>query len=99
MKEEVIVIINSLTTARTDQAREKLIPLINDLINRDFNSLVQLLYRIDVDEGKLKAILKEHPEQNAASLIADQIISRQLQKIVTRKEFDQQKNKNDKAGW
>ncbi len=97
MNNEVITVMNSLTTVLPEQVREKMIPLINDLINHDFNSLVQLLYRIDVDEKKLKAILKENPQQDAASLITDQIIDRQLQKIATRKEYNTSQNKKDKG--
>jgi hypothetical protein len=99
MNDEVVKMMNLLITDPVDRVREKLIPLINDLINHDFNALVQLLYRIDVNEKKLKAILKENPEQDAASIIADQIINRQLQKIATRKQFDQSKNKNDENNW
>ena len=47
-----------------------LIAYINDCINHDFNKLVQLLYRIDVSEQKLKTILQSHPNEDAAKLIA-----------------------------
>ena len=38
--------------------------------------MVQLLYRIDVSEGKLKKVLQENPNEDAAGLIADLIIER-----------------------
>jgi hypothetical protein len=50
--------------------------LINDLIKEDFSKLVQLLYRIDVSEAKLKNILKEHPNEDAGKLIAQIVIER-----------------------
>jgi hypothetical protein len=53
-----------------------LIAYINDCINHDFNKLVQLLYRIDVSENKLKTILQSHPNEDAANLIAAVIIER-----------------------
>lgn len=53
-----------------------LIAYINDCINHDFNKLVQLLYRIDVSEQKLKTILQSHPNEDAAKLIAAVIIER-----------------------
>lgn len=53
-----------------------LIAYINDCINHDFNKLVQLLYRIDVSEQKLKTILQSHPNEDAARLIAAVIIER-----------------------
>jgi hypothetical protein len=50
--------------------------LINELIKNDFSRLVQLLYRIDVSEKKLKNILQENPNENAGKLIAAVIIER-----------------------
>ena len=57
-------------------APSDLIAYINDCINHDFNKLVQLLYRIDVAENKLKAILQSNPNEDAAKLIAAVIIER-----------------------
>lgn len=53
-----------------------LIAFINDCIQHDFNKLVQLLYRIDVSEEKLKYILQLNPNEDAAKLIAAVIIER-----------------------
>jgi hypothetical protein len=53
-----------------------LIAFINDCIQNDFNKLVQLLYRIDVSEAKLKSILQLNPNEDAAKLIATVIVER-----------------------
>jgi len=53
-----------------------LIAYINDYIQHDFNKLVQLLYRIDVSEEKLKYILQLNPNEDAAKLIAAVIVER-----------------------
>jgi len=53
-----------------------LIAYINDCIQNDFNKLVQLLYRIDVSEAKLKTILQSNPNEDAAKLIATVIVER-----------------------
>jgi Mg/Co/Ni transporter MgtE len=63
------------------QALEKLSPedlanAINELIKNDFSKLVQLLYRIDVSEAKLKYILQTHPNEDAGKLIAAVVIER-----------------------
>ena len=50
--------------------------MINDLIKEDFSKLVQLLYRIDVSEVKLKNVLKEHPNEDAGKLMAKIVIER-----------------------
>jgi hypothetical protein len=49
---------------------------INELIKNDFSRLVQILYRIDVSEEKLKYILQLNPNEDAAKLIAAVIIER-----------------------
>jgi len=53
-----------------------LIAYITDCIQNDFNKLVQLLYRIDVSEAKLKSILQLNPNEDAAKLIATVIVER-----------------------
>ena len=60
---------------------------INELILTNFERLIQLLYRIDVSEQRLKQLLKDHPEQDAGLLIAGLIIERQAQKKKFMKEF------------
>lgn len=62
---------------------------INHLINTDFEKLVFYLYRIDVDESKMKQLLQQKQNENAGELIAQLIIDRQLQKIKSRREFKQ----------
>ena len=74
-----------------DQTLEKtsgdLALFVNDLINNDFEKLVQLLYRVDVQEAKLKKILKENPGKDAGNMIAGMIIDRQAEKLRTREAF------------
>jgi hypothetical protein len=50
--------------------------MINELIKEDFSKLVQLLYRIDVSEAKLKNILQANPNEDAGKLIAQVVIER-----------------------
>ncbi len=58
---------------------------INDLILNDMDQLIRILYRIDVDEAKLRKLLRQHPGQDAADIISRLIIERQLQKVRLRK--------------
>src|SRR5262245_66275759 len=71
-----------------ETVRQNISTHVNDLINHDFEKLVQLLYRLDIDEMKLKKALNEHGEKKAGDLIADLIIERQLQKIKSRQQFN-----------
>jgi hypothetical protein len=70
-----------------EELREQLAAHINYLINQDFEKLVFYLYRIDVDETKMRRLLEQREGKNAAGLIADLIIERQLQKMESRKKF------------
>jgi len=78
-----------------EELRAELARKVNDLIQHDFQHLVYLLYRIDIDEGKLRRLLREFPGEDAGALIADLIIERQAQKVRTREQF---KRKSDQPG-
>ena len=78
-----------------EELKQKLTLHINHLINYDFEKLVFYLYRIDVDESKMKHLLDQKEGENAAELIADLIIERQLEKIKSRRQFRQQDNDID----
>ena len=78
---------NSITFTSFAEFRKFIIQRINEWINNDFEHLLFLLYRIDVHEDKVRKLLKEHQGENAAEIIADLIISRQQQKMETRKLF------------
>ena len=69
-----------------DQLIDILAEHINDLIDRNFNKLVNLLYRIDVNESKLRQMLNEN-STDAGRVIAGLIVERQLQKIASRESF------------
>lgn len=68
---------------------EQLVAFVNELITRDFNQLVLVLYRLDINEKKLKQTLADHPDQNAGELIAKLIIDRQEEKKKSRETFKQ----------
>jgi hypothetical protein len=61
--------------------------IINELIKEDFSKLVQLLYRIDVSEAKLKNILQANPNENAGKLIAQVVIERLAATKTARERF------------
>ncbi|MDZ4807999.1 MAG: hypothetical protein SGI96_06980 [Bacteroidota bacterium] len=82
-------------TISGEELREKLVAHINHLINHDFEKLVFYLYRIDVNENKMRHLLEQQEGENAAGLIADLIIDRQSEKIKSRQEFRQRDNDID----
>src|SRR6185437_5235161 len=87
--EKIIDVTGSIQLATFDETRLKLVSLINELINKDFDAVVQLLYRIDVSEKKVRDFLDQNTGRDSASILADLIIERQLQKIASRKHFSQ----------
>ncbi len=75
-----------------EENRKQLIFAIDQLIQNDFSKLINILYRIDIDEQKLKTALFENPLPPSET-IADLMIERQLQKIKFRKIY-QDRNSN-----
>jgi len=80
--------------------RQQLITEISHLIQSDFNRLISSLYRLDVSETKLKTLLQQNPAGDAAIIITDLIIERQLQKIKSRRQFSRRDdNINEEDKW
>lgn len=84
MSGEILSLINNADK----NIRPVLIEKINDLINNDLNQLYTVLYRLDISEKKLKHVLADQ-QANAAELIADLIIQRQIEKSEARQQFKQ----------
>ncbi len=72
---------------------------VNAMINGDFSALVQLLYRIDINESRLRLLLQENQASDAGQLIARLILERQWQKIMTRREYSQRDTPNEEERW
>ncbi len=67
--------------------RARLIEAFAYLLDNDISKMMNILYRTDVDEVKLKALLISNSELPSAEVIADAYIARQKQKIETRKKY------------
>jgi hypothetical protein len=59
---------------------------INYLIVNDFNKLIYILYRADINEAKLNKLLTENKKEDAGKIIAALFIQRQVEKIKSRAE-------------
>lgn len=70
-----------------DAARKTLEDMIAFLIDRQFEKLLWILYRIDVDEAKAKRLLSEHLPEEAPAVLAKLIIERQRKKESVRAQF------------
>ena len=67
-----------------DETIKLFIDRINELMQKDFPTLLNILYRIDVSEEKLRELLKSQPQTDAAILIMGMIIERQKEKLHSR---------------
>lgn len=57
------------------------------LIDYDLNKLWNLLYRIDVSEKKVREVIETAPFSQHSLLIAQLILKRQQEKIISRKKY------------
>ena len=60
---------------------------VQSLLDRDFASLLNALYRIDVDERRVEEVLAVHDPDTLASQLARLILDRQLLKAQTRRKY------------
>lgn len=67
--------------------RERLIEAFAYLLDNDISKMMNILYRTDVDEEKLKQLLISNADLPSAAVIADVYISRQKEKVETRKKY------------
>jgi hypothetical protein len=81
-----------LSLQEKNDVQQQLVLYINQLLVEDFPNLVQLLYRVDISENKLKLLLQENKDTDAAEIITDLLIKRQEEKQRMKEEF----RKNDK---
>lgn len=86
-------------TGTYEQLRNKLAAVINEMIHHDFEKLVFHLYRIDVDEARMRALLADRSGENAGGLIAELIIERQLQKLKSKAAFRQDAKPAEGEEW
>jgi hypothetical protein len=70
-----------------DVIREKMIYAFSWLLDNDISKMMNILYRADVDEDKLKSLLVSRSQLPSAEVIADEYIKRQMQKVETRKKY------------
>lgn len=77
----------SLSAADQEALLRELEESINWMILNRFDALVQTLYRMDVDETRLRTLLARPGDTDAARIIANLLVERQLQKLRTRRQF------------
>ncbi len=69
------------------QLRDTLVKTFEYLVEDDFQKLLQILYKADVDQYKLKELLENTEGKSSAEIIADAYIERQKAKVETWKKY------------
>jgi hypothetical protein len=72
--------------ATLDDIYHNVYPEVLRFIKFDFNSLMRLLYRIDISEFSVKKQMDLMPNDTAEA-ISTLIVKREIQKVVLRKQF------------
>ncbi len=67
--------------------RQKLIEVINLLLHKDYHRLVNAMYRLDIDEKSFRDVISGLHSPNVAARLAELIISRELEKVKTRRKY------------
>jgi len=75
-----------------NQLRSAMVDAFAYLIDNDFPKLIQILYKADVDQYKLKELLETVESSSSAEVIADAYIARQKAKIETWKKYSPKKD-------
>ncbi len=101
MENEIVHIVNDSFSLQSNETNfvEFLTEKINFLIINDFNKLIYILYRADINEQKLNKLLAENKKEDAGKIIAALFIQRHLEKIKSRKENKTSIDDSDEERW
>jgi len=81
----------STDMASLEEFRKYLTEKIKILLDEKFDTLVNILYRIDISEKKLSQLFSGKNRDSIPASLADMIIDRQLEKIRLRKLYKEGK--------
>ena len=72
---------------RLEEFRKYLTEKMTDMLDKNYNLLINTLYRIDISEKKLSELFSSKNKDSIPQKLADIIIERQIQKINFRKRY------------
>lgn len=70
-----------------DELKNQIAPLLFELHQNKIHSFQSLLYRIDISEKKIRELMDDSAKDNFSSALAEAVIQREFQKVLTRKYF------------
>ena len=72
---------------RLDSLKKELRRVIAYLLEKDFEKLINAMYRIDIDEEKVRYALSGVDEREPVDVIVDLVVERELQKAELRLKY------------
>jgi len=78
---------DELKASSMSQLHDLITQRIVYLLLNDMEKLLNILYRIDVNEKKVKNAFAQNDPKKIAPLLAELVIERELEKVETRKRF------------
>ena len=70
-----------------DELKSQIEPIISKLMNNNYERLLSVLYRIDVNEKSISEKIYHRYDEEPSSIITDLIIERELKKVLIRNYF------------
>jgi len=70
-----------------DDLKQALFYRIRELLDKNVERLLSILYRVDLNQKRLDEIFQNNSKEEIAEKIAEAVIERQLQKIKTREYY------------
>lgn len=99
LQQKIIFLSEKINLDKNKNVQQELTFLVNELINKDFDKLLQLLYRIDINEEKLKQNLDKNKSQDSAVIVAQMIVERQIEKMKSRKKYAKMNRDCEEEKW
>jgi hypothetical protein len=84
---ELPLVVETLTEEKLIQL---LTPIVSKMLDREFEKLLNICYRVDLGENRLKSILHESQPENIAMELATALVKRQIQKIEIRQRYTEE---------
>ena len=82
-----------------EKLKEWLSERISYLLEYDFQCLLQVLYRVDINEEELRQSIASMSNLDSVTIICDMIIKREKSKIVSRKRYKSNHRADDVESW
>lgn len=94
-KGDIEIHADQLVINSVDDLTKKIAEIISYLLDTNFEKLLWILYRVDVDEEKAKKLLSEHLPEAAPMILAELIVQRQIKKEELKQQFKSQVKSDD----